>query len=224
MNSHIAYLRGRLPSLSAALVACFLTSGCMLPIPHSKDVGPVVVIKQTDIGVMTQQEVLARWGKPNATLEQERAVAYSWVHEGFKICGSSGASPGSRIGCSEPHMDYHLTLVQFDQSGCVERAEEPPDPPHIYADIVRTLREWTYRATIKVGITTQDEIAARLGKPDIVFEGNHIYLYGNLPDDYVLLVKFDDSNRVVRSERVLSSRRQRRNYPQFVSDWESGKL
>jgi len=61
---------------AALLSATLLVSGCVA-VPHSKDIGPVVTINPADIGVLTREEVLARWGEPTAVLEKERAIAYA---------------------------------------------------------------------------------------------------------------------------------------------------
>ena len=205
--------------MAGSLFASIVVSGCVIvPIPHSKDIGQVARINSTDIGVLRRDEVLARWGEPTVTLEKERMFAYLWTHEGLMGCGSVGG----RTGC-DTDKTPHLILIQFDELGRVQRTDEPSNPPNDRDSVILTMREWAYRESIRIG-ATRSEIIADLGKPYVVWDcGKQVSEYTTLPGGRVLLIEYDESDRVARMERVQpwnsSGNLRAKTYRDFICDW-----
>jgi hypothetical protein len=96
------------------------------------------------------------------------------------------------------------------------------------------------KIAIKIGVTTREEITARLGEPDAVWERERIIAYswehanwfvmgvvyrlgdfaGYTYTAQMLLIQFDASGRVARAERV--ERPARQDYGDFLIDWAKG--
>ena len=200
------------------LAATLQVSACVLiPVPHSEDIGQAVSINPTDIGVLTRGEAIARWGEPTMVLDRERTVAYAWRHEGWMICGTEGG----HTGCFPEKRD-HFMLIQFDVSGRVQRAEEPSYPPSGRESRILTMKEFAYRDATEIGVTTREEIVARFGGPHIAWLDRHVCEYRYLPKDNVLLIEFDDHDRVSRAA-VVSPRRSSGRPRDYVGDWMKEK-
>jgi hypothetical protein len=131
--------RSRRLVCTALSSAALLVSSCIV-VPHSKDIGQPVKISPAEIGAVTRDEVVARWGEPFEVLEKERTVAYLWTHEGWMICVASGPNPGASIGCPVIDKADHLMLIQFDDRNRVSRAEEIIKPAGKWADEV--MKSW----------------------------------------------------------------------------------
>ena len=200
---------------SASFAACLLLSGCLI-LPHSEDIGPAVEIKQTDIGMLSRKEIVNRWGEPSAALENDHIIAYRRTHKGWMVCGQSG--------CRQIDRTDRLVMIQFDESNRVKRVEdltwsylpEPSLPPEPSLNL--TMKVWEYRETIKRCITSRDYIIAHLGAPDLALESNSVYAYVGLPNSQMLLIEFDQTDRVARVEQhpIWSGKGYVRG---FVSDW-----
>jgi hypothetical protein len=100
------------------------------------------------------------------------------------------------------------------------------------------------KTAIEIGVTTRDEIVARAGEPDAVWEDERIVAYswkhanwllivaaggpgaavagaGYLYGDQMLLIQFDTSGRVARAEQV--ERPSDKSYGEFLREWAKGK-
>lgn len=101
-------------------LALFLASGCMIiPTPESGLLAGRGKIEKADIaflkaGVTTREEVLLRFGEPDAVLQDQRILAYCWaVSVGYIIIHNAGAEIPK----------YYLFLLEFDDKGLLKRAE-----------------------------------------------------------------------------------------------------
>ena len=196
---------------AAALAACVA-----IPIPHSNDVGQPVKVDPANGNALTREEVLARWGEPFAVVENERVVAYSWVHAGWIWCVAVYRIGG---GCGTVKTT-HLMLIQFDESGRLQRAEES-SYDGTGMPLAQTVREWANKEAIKIGVTTREEIIARLGEPNTIWEQERVFAYTDFPGNQMQLVKFDEAGHVTRSERV--ERPSSMSNGEFVSGWATGE-
>ncbi|MCD6681658.1 MAG: hypothetical protein LT102_13590 [Burkholderiaceae bacterium] len=98
-------------------------------------------------------------------------------------------------------------------------------------------------AFLTPGVTTQREVVDRLGQPDAIWEEARLYAYdwvmrqgillwaigggysgaagmADLPRNYLLLIQFDDDDRVQRFERAVRSPLE--SYGQFLEKWVAG--
>ncbi|MDP3420531.1 MAG: hypothetical protein Q8R61_08150 [Thiobacillus sp.] len=97
-------------------------------------------------------------------------------------------------------------------------------------------------AFIQLGETTKENVLARLGEPQIVWEDAHIFVYEwevrhgvllwavgagysgafgaiDLRERYVLIIQFDDTDRLQRFERAI--RPPLKSYGDFLREWVS---
>jgi outer membrane protein assembly factor BamE (lipoprotein component of BamABCDE complex) len=93
------------------------------------------------------------------------------------------------------------------------------------------------------GVTTKSEVIDRLGDPDVIWEEARVFAYDwvmrqgiliwaigggysgvagatDLPKRYVLLIRFDDEDRVQRFERAV--RPSNKGYGDFLEEWVRG--
>jgi hypothetical protein len=101
------------------------------------------------------------------------------------------------------------------------------------------------KTPIEIGVTTRDEIIARAGEPDALWEEKRIIAYswehanwavvgavsgglgpalffqGDFVHHRMLLIQFDNSDHVVRAEWV--ERPGEKSYGVFLREWASGK-
>ncbi|MCD6681646.1 MAG: hypothetical protein LT102_13525 [Burkholderiaceae bacterium] len=98
-------------------------------------------------------------------------------------------------------------------------------------------------AILTPGVTTQREVVDRLGQPDVVREEARLYAYDwvmrqgilrwaigggysgaagmtDLPRHYLLLIRFDENDRVQRFERAVRSPLE--PYGKFLEKWVAG--
>jgi hypothetical protein len=94
---------------------------------------------------------------------------------------------------------------------------------------------------IEIGVTTRDEIIARAGEPDAIWEDEHVFAYNwehakllwivvlirvggesYSYNDEMLLIQFDASGRVARAERV--ERPEKMSYGEFLRSWAKGDV
>jgi hypothetical protein len=96
------------------------------------------------------------------------------------------------------------------------------------------------KTAIEIGVTTRDEILARAGEPDAIWEAERVFAYswkhanwfvivvvyrvgagaGYTYTDQMLLIQFDDTSRVARAEWV--ERPLKKSYGEFLRDWARG--
>jgi outer membrane protein assembly factor BamE (lipoprotein component of BamABCDE complex) len=136
-----------------ALVAVLMVSGCVVvPTPeHGLIEGRGLIDRAAQEtvqpGVTTREEVLLRFGEPDATLRQQEVFVYYWSRvQGYfayaVAAGYTGAAGGGPIG------RVHLFLIEFDKAGRVRRCEEtgphlmqlPPDRADEWAGITKPAR------------------------------------------------------------------------------------
>ena len=202
--------------LLLALIAVGPAACIAVPIPHSSDVGQPVKVDPANPEALTREEVRARWGEPFAAVGSERVFAYTWVHEGWIWCVAVYRLGG---GCGYVKTT-HLMLIQFDEGGRVRRSEES-SYSGIGMPLSETVKEWANREAIKPGVTTREEVIARLGEPNTIWEEQRVLAYTDFPADRMLLVQLDEAGRVARAERV--ERPSRTSYGDFVSGWAKGE-
>jgi hypothetical protein len=100
------------------------------------------------------------------------------------------------------------------------------------------------KTAIEIGVTTREEIVSRVGEPDAVWEDERVLVYswehsnlllivgaggpggavvgaGYVYRDRMLLIKFDDTDRVLRAEWV--ERPPGKPYGELLSEWAKGK-
>lgn len=101
-------------------------------------------------------------------------------------------------------------------------------------------------AFLTIGATTKNEVMTRLGSPDVIWEEARLFAYNwemrqgillwavgayysgaagmsDIPKHYVLIIQFDDQNRVQRFDRAVRPPFQ--SYGDFLKEWvgASGK-
>jgi hypothetical protein len=101
-------------------LALVSANGCMIiPTPESGLLAGRGKIEEADIaflkvGVTTRENVLLRFGEPDAVLHDQRILAYYWaVSVGYIIVYNAGA---------EIPKNY-LFILEFDDAGLLKRAE-----------------------------------------------------------------------------------------------------
>ena len=115
--------------LSEALLVILLSltvNGCILPIPmpeHNILIGRGE-IDETDraflqVGTTSREDVLLRFGEPDATLCNERVLAYYWtVARGYTVVGAPGYAAASTW------RTQRIFMLEFDDRVKLKRFEE----------------------------------------------------------------------------------------------------
>lgn len=102
-------------------------AGCLyIPTPHHSLIagrGMIEpdVIEQCRIGVTTREEILLRFGEPDATLNRQSVFVYSWTRtQGYLLIGGYGRGEVIPVGHTS------RLLVEFDLKGFLKRIELMP--------------------------------------------------------------------------------------------------
>ena len=128
--------------LGVLLATTGLTDCIAIPlIPH--DIGRAVMFDPSDVGVITKQDVLDKWGQPSSIFEDERIFIYSWDHVGSGVYTPyTGIFYSDNDDFHEIHT-YYALLIQFSGDNRVSRAEHVEVPANVvsgkvsYDDFVR---------------------------------------------------------------------------------------
>ena len=101
-------------------LALVSANGCMIiPTPESGLLAGRGKIEEADIaflkvGVTTRENVLLRFGEPDAVLHDQRILAYYWaVSVGYIIVYNAGGEIPK----------YYLFILEFDDAGLLKQAE-----------------------------------------------------------------------------------------------------
>lgn len=129
-----------------------------------------------------------------------------------------------------------LVCALISQAGCVML----PIPTAERKVLAGTPVAEEQLAFIVPNTTTRSEVVARLGNPDVVWEEARLFVYNwemrqgilvwavgayysgaagvaDIPKHYMLLIQFDDQDRVQRFERAV--RPARETYGDFLKEW-----
>jgi hypothetical protein len=119
----------RVGGLTTVLLFSISSAGCLpigVPVPRDENIGQVVKVDAGEIGITTKQEILARWGEPRTTDDDDRVIVYTWDHKDTKWCGTVIflflPAGGGQFSCSDPHT-FHLMLIQFDENDRARRVK-----------------------------------------------------------------------------------------------------
>lgn len=108
------------------LIALLLvSSGCLyIPTPqHSITYGRGMIaqeaIQEFRPGAATRQEILLRFGEPDATLSNQSVFVYTWTRtQGYLFIGGAGGR-GAIVDVGHTS----LLLMEFDERNCLKRVE-----------------------------------------------------------------------------------------------------
>jgi outer membrane protein assembly factor BamE (lipoprotein component of BamABCDE complex) len=135
-----------------------------------------------------------------------------------------------------------LLCALISQSGCIVL----PIPTQEKKVLEGTPVAEEQLAFLVLGVTTKNEVTARLGSPDVIWEEARLFAYNwamrqgvlvwavgggysgaagmsDIPKRYMLLIQFDEQDRVRRFERAV--RPSHKSYGDFLEEWvgNSGK-
>jgi len=151
-----------------------------------------------------------------------RRIAKSIVPEG----------PSMRVGMIVPLLFCAL----ISQTGCILL----PIPAQEYKVLAGTPVTEEQLVFLASNVTTKSEVIDRLGSPDVIWEEARLFVYNwvvrqgiliwavgggysgaagisDIPKHYMLLIQFDDQDRVQRFERAV--RPSYKSYGDFLKEW-----
>ena len=125
------------------LLAAIGLADCIVPIPQNHDIGREVMVDPSEVGVVTEQDVLAKWGAPTAIWENPRIFVYRWDHVSWGVLWFVGGEGGVFAGGFGDVPKRHMLLIQFDNSGHIKRAEHvEPSDNESYEHFDRYIEAW----------------------------------------------------------------------------------
>lgn len=129
-----------------------------------------------------------------------------------------------------------LFCALISQTGCILL----PIPTHEHKVLAGSPVTEEQLVFLVRNVTTKSEVTGRLGSPDVIWEEAHLFAYNwvvrqgilvwavgagysgaggisDIPKHYMLLIQFDDQDRVQRFERAV--RPSYKSYGDFLKEW-----
>jgi outer membrane protein assembly factor BamE (lipoprotein component of BamABCDE complex) len=146
LSGSVPSLFGKLPlALLALLAASGLCSCLAVPIPQDHVYGRVANTDPLTIktGVTTQEDILLRLGDPDVVVADERVFVYEWEHVKWGVLWIVPVPNGTGGLIEVP--THEMLLIQFDQSGRVQRADHTVRPRDV--EFGEFLKNWAKGGT-----------------------------------------------------------------------------
>ncbi len=133
---------------ASVLSLCLLTTGCLMPLPGSKEIEGAAGApekKKIDLtflktGQTSRDEVLDKLGWANAWIKNRRLFLGRWVSSREWIW-FAGSYTGAEGGSGRVKGGMHDLLIEFDEEGLVQQVREMPD-----SRLVQELHAWMVQA------------------------------------------------------------------------------